>query len=203
MANVSRPQGFRPVKYMNGKPYMGDANIYELAVGDTKATYVGDLVILSSQAATDSFAAAERFGTSGAITAGFGVGVVVGFVVDPTNLNTPQFRAASTKRYVLVADAVDLIMEVEEDGVGGNIALASIGLNSGFMADASAQAAVTGASGMLLDSSSVATSATLPLRILGLSRKADNEQGTSAKWLVGWNLHQYAVTAVATGSLGV
>lgn len=201
MANVSRPQGFRPVKYMNGKPYMGDANIYELPAGDATATMVGDLVILSDQAATDSYAACERFGTTGAITAGFGVGVVVGFVVDPTNLNTPQYRVGSTKRFALVADAVDLVMEVEEDSVGGNIALASIGLNSGFMATAGST--VTGASGMLLDSSSVAVTDTLPLRILGMSRKADNEQGANAKWFVGWNLHQYAVSGVATGSAGV
>jgi hypothetical protein len=203
MANTSRVNGFRPVKYMNGKPYMGDANIYEIAVGDAAALAVGDLTILSDQAATDAYPAAERFGTSGAQTAGFGVGVVVGFVVDPLNLNTPQYRVASTKRFALIADATDLVMEVEEDSVGGSIALASIGLNSGFMADASAQLAVTGASGMMLDSSSVAVTATLPLRILGQSRKVDNEQGTAGRWLVSWNLHQYAVTGVATGSLGV
>lgn len=201
MANTSRPMGFVPVKYASGAPYTGEANLYEVSVDDTAALMVGDLVTLSDNAATDAYATVERFGTSGVVTSGYGVGVVVGFVVSPTDLNTPQYRAASTKRFALVADAVDLIMEVEEDSTGGNIALASIGLNSGF--NAAVGSTVTGASGMLLDSSSAATSATLPLRIVGLSRRTDNAQGTSAKWYVAWNLHQFAVTAVATGALGV
>ena len=201
MANTSRPMGFVPVKYASGKPYTGEANLYEIAAGDTSATMVGDIVMLSDQDATDSYAAVERIAASGVITAGYAVGVVVGFVVSPTDLNTPQYRAASTKRFALVADAVDLIMEVEEDSTGGSIALASIGLNSG--ANCAVGSTVTGASGMLLDSSSVAATATLPLRLVGLSRRADNAQGTSAKWYVAWNLHQFAVTAVATGALGI
>ena len=201
MANTSRPMGFVPVKYASGKPYTGEANLYEIAAGDTSATMVGDVVILSDQDATDSYAAVERIVASGLFTSGFPVGVVVGFVVAPADLNTPQYRAASTKRFALVADAVDLIMEVEEDSTGGSIALASIGLNAA--GNGAIGSTVTGASGMLLDSSSAATTATLPFRIVGLARRADNAQGTSAKWYVAWNLHQFAVTAVATGALGV
>jgi len=189
---------------MNGSPYNGQVNIYEIPAGETAAVAIGDLVKLSDADATDGYPAVERFGTSGAITSGFGVGVVVGFVVDPTrslDIPTGNTRAGSTKRFALVADAWDLVMEVEEDSVGGSIALASIGLNAGF--DASVASTTTGASGMMLDSSSVAATATLPLRLVGFVKKPNNEVGSNARWLVGWNLHQFAPTAVATGALGI
>ncbi len=204
MANTSRVNGFKPVRHMNGSPYNGQVNIYEIAAGDTALTNIGDLVKLADNDATDGYPAVERFGTSGAITSGFGVGVVVGFVVNAAaslDIPTGNSRTASTKRFALVADSPDLIMEVEEDSVGGNIALASIGLNAGF--DASVGSTVTGASGMMLDSSSVAATATLPLRLIGLVKRVDNAQGANARWLVGWNLHQFAPTAVATGALGI
>lgn len=204
MANTSRVNGFKPVKHLNGSPYNGQMNIYEVAAGDGALLNIGDLVVLSDQDSTSGYPAVERFGTSGAITSGFGVGVVVGFIVDPTrslDIPTGNTRAASTKRFALVADSPDLIMEVQEDGAGGYIALASVGLNAGF--DASVGSTTTGASGMTLDSSSVAATATLPLRLVGISKKVDNEQGQYCKWLVGWNLHQFAPTAVATGALGV
>lgn len=191
MANTNRANGFRPVKHLTGAPYNGQANIYEIPAGESAPVMVGDFVVLSNSDATDIYPAVERAAASGAVTSAVLVGAVVGFVVDPTNLNTPQYRAANTKRYVYVADAPDLIFEGQEDSVGGSIALASVGLNVGF--DATAGSTTTGNSGMQVDSSSVATANTLPLRIHGISSRVDNEAAsTNAKILVSINTHQYA-----------
>lgn len=192
MANVSRGHGFVPVKHLSGAPYNGQANIYEIAVGDGTATMVGDLVKLSSQAATSIYATVERNGTTGSVASGLVVGVIVGFIVDPTVLNTPQYRAASTKRFALVADDPFLIFECQEDSVGGSLALDQVGLNIAFMATAGSTS--TGLSGMLVDSSTAANTSTLPLRFVGYRNSPDNVAGISdtvSKVLVMIQNHQF------------
>ena len=55
MANTSRIAGFKPVKHLNGSPYNGQANIYEVPAGEAVPVFVGDLVKLSDSAATAGF----------------------------------------------------------------------------------------------------------------------------------------------------
>ena len=203
MANVSRVNGFKPVKHINGSPYNGQANIYEVAAGETIPVFVGDLVLLSNSAATSFYPAVEA-PVAAAATSGLYVGAVVGIIntkLDPVegkmttgsiNLDTPQYRAASTKAFVLVADAPDLIFEAEADGA---CALASIGLNVGVVegnGSASLGSTTTGASGMQVDISGVATTSTLPLQIVGAPNRPDNEMAATAnKVLVRINTHAF------------
>ena len=140
MANTSRINGFRPVKHLNGSPYNGQANMYEIAVGEGVAGFVGDLVTLSNAASTSGLQTVEV--TNGGVVAAGALGPYLGAIVgivnaklDPVDgkmttgsiaLDTPQTRAASTKQFVMVCDATDVVYEVECDA---SIALASIGLN--------------------------------------------------------------------------
>ena len=41
MANVSRPNGFRPVRYLDGTPYTG---AFEAMISPTDNLFLGDLV---------------------------------------------------------------------------------------------------------------------------------------------------------------
>jgi len=134
MANTSRINGFRPVKHMNGAPYNGQANIYEVPAGETVPVFIGDLVKLSDSAATSGYPAVEAAvaASSQAVSVPI-VGAVVGIVnakIDPVDgrmtggsisLDTPVYRAASTKQLVLVADSQDLIFEAEADASVGNM----------------------------------------------------------------------------------
>jgi hypothetical protein len=201
MANVDRVNGFRPVKYANGAPYTGQANLYYIPSSDTGSVFVGDLVKLAGAASADGYptvAAAAATNTP--------VGVVVGFYPQNTkpgfisggslSLDTPVYGAASTNRYVMVADQPDLICEVQEDGVGGALATTSVGLNADIVVAAGSTS--TGASGMELDSSTAATTSTLVLRIVGFVDRPDNEIGSAnAKMLVGFNVHQYGSVGTA------
>jgi len=54
---------------------------------------------------------------------------------------------------------------------------------------------------MELDSSDVANTATLPLRILRLVDREDNAIGTHAKWLVKLNTHTHVIDS-ASGNTG-
>lgn len=208
MANISRVQGFRPVKHLNGSPYNGQANIYEVAAGETIPVFVGDLVKLSDSAATEGYPAVEA-PVAAAATTGLYVGAVVGIInakVDPVNgkmstgsisLDTPQYRAASTKQLVLVADSPDLVFEAEADAA---VALASVGLNVGVVegnGSASVGSTTTGSSGMQVDASSVNTTSTLPLQILAIPKRPDNEPNAS------YNKVQVRINTHAYGSVGV
>lgn len=210
MANVSKT-GFTPVKHINGSAYNGQANIYEVAAGEAIPVFVGDLVVLSDANATGPYPAVES-PIAAAATAGKYVGSVVAVLnskFDPVegkmstgsvSLDTPQYRPASTKQYILVADSPDLIFECQADEA---VAVASNGLNAGVVegsGTASLGSTTTGRSGMQLDGSSVATTSTLPLQIMGYPNRVDNEPAAQYnKVLVRINTHAFGsagVTAV-------
>lgn len=200
MANVDKPNGFKPVMHLNGSPYNGQARKYMISASDsTIGVAVGDLVVLSDQAALSGYAAVEGI-TAGAVTAADVVGAVVALL--PFNetglsaagaglatLDVPgnTYRAASALRYCLVADSPDLIFEAQEDG--STLTLASVGLNVGFLS--AAPSTSTGASQQEIDSSSVADTLTLPLQIMGFVNTPKNEVGANARWLVRINTHAY------------
>lgn len=189
MANTSRPFGFRPTKHLNGSPYNGQFTYYEIGASDATNTFIGDLVKYSTQASTDVYPVCERAGTSGEVTSGLLLGAIVGFLVDYTNLNTPQYRAASTKRFAMVADATDLLFAVQ-DGATVPTPLASVGLNTGFQATAGST--TTGLSNMTTGATAATTTNTLPLKIVQIINQVDNQSAAaSQKLLVLINQHYF------------
>ena len=209
MANTSRISGFRPVKHITGAPYNGQVNIYEVPAGESVPVFVGDLVKLSDSAATAGVPAVEaEVAASSQITAGPILGAVVGVLntkMDPLDgtmtagsisLDTPQYRAASTKQYVLVADAPDLVFEAEADAA---VAAASVGLNVGIGASAHTTPLLTGASPMYVYSTTApTTTSTLPLQIVGVVKRVDNEINSAYnKVLVRINVHAFGSVGVA------
>jgi hypothetical protein len=194
--------GFRPVKHLTGAPYNGQVNRYMLSASDSQATNVGDLVQLSdNDALVDAqgfgvYPAVERIGSGTSVPI---VGVIVGFEPDYSNLNAGNYRAASTRRIVLVADSPDLLLAAPQDGTGGVVAAASVGLNVAINLGTAATAAPW-ASGMSVDSSTVATTNTLPLQIVGVTAAPDNDVTSTARpaeLLVRINTHAFKAAGVA------
>ena len=208
MANTSKINGFKPVKHITGTPYNGQANIYEVPAGEAVPVFIGDLVKLSDSAATSFYPAVEAVvGASAQINAGPILGAVVGIVnvkQDPITgvmsggsiaLDTPVYRPASTKQFVLVADSPDLIYEAEADA---SVAVASIGLNVGVGASAHTNPLLTGTSPMYVYSTTAPdTTSTRPLQIVGLVNRPDNEVGAHSKVYVRINVHSYGSVGVA------
>ena len=207
MANKSRINGFKPVKHLNGAPYNGQANLYEVPAGEAVPVFVGDLVKLSD-APTSLYPAVEAVvGASAQIAAGPILGAVVGIVnvkTDPTSgilstgsisLDTPVYRPASTKQFVLVCDSDDVVYEAEADA---SVAASSIGLNVGVGASAHTNSLLTGASPMYVYSTTAPdTTSTRPLQILGIVNRPDNEIGANSKVLVRINVQSYGSVGVA------
>ena len=212
MANTSKINGFRPVKHVTGAPYNGQANIYGVASGDSTALFVGDVVKLAADgnAAGIQYVTAHAAGTAG--TGQPALGVVVGIIntkLDPVDgrmsagsisLDTPVYRPGSVEQYVLVADSPDLIFEVEATAAGSaySFAVADVGQNANIFAGSGSTS--TGNSAHSLNMSDKGTAATLPFKILGVSKKIDNEvTGNYTKVLVQINNHQYK----SVGTVGV
>jgi len=184
MASVSRINGFRPVYNLAGGSNTGQAQLAFVPASDSSVIMVGDAVRLAGDAR-----AATGVPTVTRVTAGTDVafGIVVGIIftgvgdtgnVPPvTDLNSPVFRRANTDRYLLVNVDPDQVYEVQFEGTNVPAATitANVGLNGNFTTTAGNTA--TGASGMQLASAGLATTATLPLKIVGFPNRPDNIPG--------------------------
>jgi len=175
--------GLKPVRYKDGAPYNGAANVYYVPASDSTALFVGDPVIIAGSGDAEGVPSITRAAAGDRIT-----GVVVGFAPLPTGAAGSTsavnrgYRAASEADYVLVADDTDLLFEATEDAVGGAMAVADIGLNVDLVA--AAGSAVTKQSGYALDSSTKATTSA-QVRVNGVSRRVNNTIGSAATvWLV-------------------
>lgn len=208
MANVDAPFGLKPVRYLNGAPWNGQANPYVHAGGDTVALYLGSIVSLSgtaNTAAVDHYPIGTLAVVKHAAAAGNTppiVGVVVG--VSPTigtdvgGQNAPIYSPGSvtTDRVVWVVDDPMVIFQAQEDNDSGDIGVASAGLNIDLIATSGSSGettgdTATGLSGWEIDSSSVVDTATGDLQLLNLSNIPGNVTGDYAIWDVRINLHQY------------
>jgi len=67
MANVSKINGFKPVKHVNGSPYNGQANVYFVPSTDSTALFVGDVVKLAADGNASGYqqVTAATAGTAG------------------------------------------------------------------------------------------------------------------------------------------
>lgn len=191
MANADQPRGLVPCNAL-GAQYCGSVGTYFIPATDGTAMSVGDPVKYAGSADADGVP------TVTVATAGDPVcGVIVGFTVDKT-YEDQTHRTASTARYALVADDPNQLFVVQEDSVAGALAATNVGQNANLVFGGTNT--TTGMSGVELDSSSAATTATLQVKIIGLDRRADNEIGTNADWIVKINNHQYGSH---TGTAGV
>lgn len=207
MPNVSKISGFRPVASAVGGAFQGQGRVYSVLAADATALFVGDPVVLSGTSNTAGIASVQKAAQGAAV-----LGVIVGFLpvnTDPitgamtagsVTLDTPQYRIASTARYVLVNDDPDQVYEVEAvTGANANYTLlvTDIGLNADLSTVAGST--TTGSSNAALDMATKATTATLQFKILGLVNRPDNEVGISSKVLVKIN---NATLGGGTGATG-
>ncbi len=191
MANSNVARGLQPVRHRNGAPWAGAATKYYVPASDATALYIGDPVVVVTDASDSKGTPTVTKATAGATN--YITGVVIGFITagDPPVVRSRDagvHRAALTEAYVLVADDPDLVFEMQEDSVGGVMTVGAAGRNADFV-DGSGSA-YTGMSGVSLDSSTLGTGNTKQLRIIAPVDRPDNDPTLDyAKWLVSINLH--------------
>lgn len=180
MANNIAPLGFRPVRHVDGTPYNGSHQLFLVDSGDATAIGIGDLVKIAGDSGTAGQVVhgmnVEGMPTAILAVAGTSgldlLGPVVGFLADPTAINPPQYRLASTSRVAMVCTDRSVIFECQEDAITTPIAHGSVGLNVAYTTTAVSTA--TGLSKQCIQSSTVATTATLPLKVIGLTARVGN-----------------------------
>jgi hypothetical protein len=195
MANVDKVNGFRPVQYLNGAAWNGQATKYYKAAGTTVThdLFVGDLVTPSGSGDADGVPAvvAASAGSENAI-----LGVIVGVVPDPDHLDRNSWIDGADEGYVLVVDDPNIIFEAQADG-----ALAESDLfNNAPMVKTAAGSRTAGTSGQEVDAT-VATTAANQLKIIGFPQRPDNTiDSADNKVLVIINNH---IFKGGTGTEGV
>ena len=212
MANVDRPNGFTPIGTLSGSPWSASVEAFELDTGHALVG-VGDLVEMTADGTLDIL-------TQGATDSGI-IGVMVGIVPAGAGWNAttgifgdnalsatePTLVGANSRSVplntpatILVATAPDLVMVAQEDGDTTPLTLAGVGANVDITTGT--PDTTTGNSTQEIDSDTVATTATLPLRLLGLHNIPGNEFAAVdatkpwARWKVTFANHARSGLAV-------
>lgn len=193
MANLVAPRGFVPSRYLNGTAWNGAVNTYHIPSSDGSQFNVGDPVKSSANADVNGVPdVAKAAGTDtvrgvvvGVLAATPGNPSLVGTNLDLTIQNVPATKARDY--YVLVADDPSIIFEVQDDGLNA-LTATSANKNASFTVTNPTSPQQNSAS--VLATGTVATTAGLNLKIMGLVQRPDNAFGINAKWLVRFNQHE-------------
>jgi len=173
MATTLAPYGLRPINLLGGQTYAGSTRLYAIPASYAVTIQYGDPVIVTNTGSTRGYLA--RFnGTTTATTVtstggGFGfVGVFVGCsYTDPTygkvfRQNYISGNAASDIQAYVIDDP-DVLFQVQADG---SLAQTTLGCNAALIQTVAGNSGANINSGVALQASSVATTATLPVRIV-------------------------------------
>lgn len=191
MANTSKISGLSPVFTLDASAWQGGGQVYCIPSTDSNAYAVGDPLVIAGDADTAGIPTVTlaTAGTGnqvlGALLSEAGANVYGGPFGVPAE--SPVVIPATKTRayYVMVSDDPTTIYEIEEDGVGGTIAAASVGLNANLISGTNNGYV----SGWMLDSSTVAAGSTLQVKLMRVAPRRDNALGTSCKWWVMINHH--------------
>lgn len=157
MANTNAPRGFRPVANLLG----GGEYIRTYIHPATDGTAIGKWDLVTTTGAADTV---EQFDAGDPI---------LGVALNYTALSV----ASGSLGVPVMYTNYWTVLEAQEDSDGGSIAAASEGLNCTVIV--AAANTTTGLSQMMLDSSSVATTSTLDVRLLQPSPRVGNTVASS------------------------
>lgn len=192
---TNKPFGGRPVGIGSASGYNGQCNRYYIPSLDGNTYYVGDFV--------KSLAGADAFGVPGIVKAlgtdtmrGMIVGVepvnqmsasLAGDVIDDTITSIPATKTRAY--YVYVADDPNLFFTIQDDGITtGNLIAANANKNCSLTV--AAPGSTKQRSATVINSSSIATTQGLNIRLMGLAQLPNNAFGAYGIWLARFNQHE-------------
>lgn len=188
MANANAPFGLRPIAD-NGTPWSGQGRLVYFPSTEGNNIFLGDpLVPLGGSDANGVPAVGLASAGGGATVLGGFIGLSNGPAGSGYTLLQSQlpYRTASVVAYGFVCDDPNQLYTIQEDSVGGAVPSATAGFANADLVSGAGNTN-TYLSGWLLDSSTLATTSTLQLRVLGLTRGPDNAIGNFARWTVRLN----------------
>lgn len=186
MASVNRLNGFKLVRVLGAvSDFSAQFELVYVPASDSSVIMVGDAVKQLTGAARQLNGAMGVTRVSAATDVPYGIVVGIAFEgvgdainMPPVNdLNTPVYRRASTDRYLYVVTDPNAVFEVQgsQTALTAATVAALVGKNASFSISAGNTA--SGSSGFALDTTSGATTATLPLKVMGYPNRPDNVPG--------------------------
>lgn len=173
MASTSSPYGLRPINLLGGQGYAGSTRLYAIPASYSTSIQYGDPVIITNTGSTRGtlarFNATTTATTVTSTGGGFGfVGVFLGCTfTDPTygKVFRQNYTAGNTATDIeaYVVDDPDALFQVQADNTLGQTAL---GCNAALIQTVAGNSGANINSGVALQASSIATTATLPVRIV-------------------------------------
>lgn len=188
---TNAPNGFQPVKKLDGSAWTGATNPYQIANAYATAIFRGDPVTILAADGTlgVGVAGATCVGVFWGVKYTDSTGVVKFMNYWPGN---PGVLTGSVVE-ALVIDDPDTVFSIQETNnlgaAGTPLALADRGLNINFLYTAGSTS--TGSSAVSIDNSTEAVTSTLNCKILQLDPTPGNAVGAFANWLVVLNNHLY------------
>jgi hypothetical protein len=186
MANQETAYGLRPIGLVGSGANSTGLTTYEIASDNTNAIYNGGIVVPLAAGVID-YAGATSGGTTQALGVLMGVEYVDSVTKKTTFLNYwPGSGSVSVDTNhpvkALVADNPNQLFKVASDATLTDraTAVAAIFANASLGTSARAGSTDTGRSSSALSVSSIASTATLPLRIVGIMDDAANSDYTAA-----------------------
>jgi len=174
MANKDASFGCKPVRMMGGAPYSGGQSRYRIASGATTPIFQGDLVTQLTAGVLGRHAA------SGTVPI---VGVFNGVsYTDPTSGEQvfKNYYPGSISASDIVANVIDdpnVVFEIQSDEA---FPVADLFGNFDIVEQSTVGSTLSGKSNTELDTSTGATTATLPLKAIDISQDPDNSDVASA-----------------------
>jgi len=191
MANVNKPFGLRPVGNLSATGAQKQYG-YQIQDNQAGAIYQGDLVVVY-----DGYIIKYDASTHTAPT-----GVFNGCqYYDPTRAGKPTWKnfypgSVNITQGIIACEVLDDPSQLYLVQADGAITQANIGKNADPTASTTGST-TTGVSAGSLSSASIAKTAALTFKIVGVSEQPDNEIGTYTVVVVKLNQHQYGSVGVA------
>lgn len=188
---VSAPYGLVPVNRLDGMPYAGAVRHYSIASAYATSIFKGDAVKLVTGGTIERETADAAMVVCGVFMGCEYTDPVLGYKIQ-SNYFPAGTTGTDIKAYVVDdPNAVFKVAVVSGTTVISSIA-AGVGSNAAMVDNTGVVA--TGMSRTAIDDT-VATTATLPLRIVELVEETKNAAGEYTEALVKWNVgHQFAST---------
>ena len=194
MANIDAPFGLRPIAKNGQNPNNGGQTQYDVGASQSTAIFTGDPVKYKNDGTVEVATASDAL-----------LGVFMGgFYTDPTT-SKPTFAPyipaslATTDAKAFVCDDPNQTFIAQQDSVGANLVAADLNTNANLVFGAGST--TTGISGVEIDSSTSATTATHQVRLISFYDTPDNSAtANNSVLVVKINNHQLGSH---TGTAGV
>ena len=189
---VSAPYGLKPVNLIGGQVYAGSTRLLKIASAYAANIFYGDVVKLVSSGTIE-----KDTGT----TTGTPVGVFLGCTFTNPSTKQPTWSqywptgtvASDAQAYVV--DDPDILFKVAAVSSGTTIAFYAqtvIGTNVSLVQNSGST--TTGDSAVAIDGSAVATTVSLPIRIIAGVPDTANASGEFCEFICKWNVPYITLT---------